>query len=224
MTNVSNTDVFSLIFGYEDWANEELKLGRQVFYMNFMFNPIPGATDRMLSTMHRAIERDFYDELCRRTCRRPTAVGAKPYLPKLIAFPDRPAWKRGAHLAPHVTVNDGFHFNGFLSVSRQRRFPETVKKHIRANAHIYQGRQLSRVHVVRPIGNIGHLADYSIKSVKRKTDLSDYILILPRASSEREPQRAMSDTDRGIKEIQSRLNVSEEIAQAILRNNRARTA
>lgn len=217
MSSLNRCNIYSLIFGYEDWANEEIVRGRQLFYVNFMFHPLAGPVDALLSQMHKAIEHDFYDKFCWRACRRLRAKGARNYLPKLVAFPDRPVWKRGKRAAPHLSLNGGYHFNGLLSVCSRRRFAEAVDDHIRLGAHVYQGKQLCRVHAEPVTGRIHRLADYSVKSIKRAADLSDYILILPRAAAEVASELSItSDRDRQLKKIQSRLHVSDDTAETLL--------
>jgi hypothetical protein len=79
-----------LILAYDEWIRGYLE-GREWhgYLLTFMFNHLDGNRAAVLTQMRQEITW-FYGRLLTRIHRRPRSAGAKPYLPVLIAAPDRP--------------------------------------------------------------------------------------------------------------------------------------
>jgi hypothetical protein len=134
--------------------------------------------------------------------------------------PDRPGPRKKRLKCPHdfltLTRNDnGLHFNGPMLIPPKSRFQECPIEHINANQYKYARQGIERIDV-KPIWNIPGIAEYAFKTIKwGRADPGD-ILILPLSSSEL-PQKSptFASCDRGIKDLQSAYNLSDELAQEI---------
>jgi hypothetical protein len=140
-------------------------------------------------------------------------------MPLLWVFPDRPVAKRAGKKvgADFLTRNDnGLHFNGFLMIPPKSRFKECPIEHIKKNHEKYARRGIERIHVRGDVYNVGGLADYALKTIKRARADADDILILPKTRNEMPAKRpTLCSGDRAIKDNQSALNVSDEVAEEI---------
>ena len=115
----------------------------------------------------------------------------------------------------------GFHYNGTMLIPPVSRFKDCPIKHIEEYQGLYTRGKIARVHV-KPIDNRVHgISDYSAKTVKwGRADEQD-ILILPKTVREiKDTRPVLSLEERAIKDIQSSLNVCDELAQQIYRDAR----
>jgi hypothetical protein len=208
----------SWIEGTIIWMNDQVSEGWTPYYINFMFHPLPGSLPTLISTMHHIIRKNFYSQFCTRFARDPRSKTGQQQIPRLWLVPDRPGSrkKRKKCARDFLTRNDtGLHFNGPMLLPPKSRFREPLIKHIEANQAKYAGHGIERIHV-KPIDDIPGIADYTFKTVKWGRADPDDILILPASTTEL-PQRSLPDAsgDRGIKDIQSAYNVSDEVAEEI---------
>ena len=106
-----------------------------------------------------------------------------------------------------------------MLIPPKSRFRGCPIEHIEANQSKYARYGIERIHV-KQVDYIPGIADYAFKTIKWGRADPDNILILPVSASEL-PQRSPSSVscDRGIKDIQAALNVSDEVAEAILNRN-----
>ena len=122
-------------------------------------------------------------------------------------------------LLRELTINaGGLHFNGPMLIPLFSRFNECPIRHIGDNHDRYARRGIRRIHVER-IYDIAGIADYSVKTIKWKRADPQHILILPKTANEVR-QRAMTADPRAraIKDIQTSLNVSDEMANHLVLN------
>jgi hypothetical protein len=140
-----------------------------------------------------------------------------------MLFPDRPGLRtrRKKYSRDFLTRNDnGLHFNGPILLAPKSRFRQDPIEHIEANQSKYCRYGIERIHV-KAVDYIPGIADYSGKTVKWRRANPDDILILPLDASEL-PQKisASIPEERAIKDIQSTLHVSDEVAEAVYASRR----
>lgn len=195
-----------------------LQRGERLYYMNFMFAPLPGPPQAINAQMTRAIEK-FYGDFCCRFARHPRAPSQQRYLPKLFLAPDLPVIKSKRRSTNRSTYNAGLHFNGPMSVPFSPRFHEDVIEHIESKSRKYCVRGIQRIDIKPVWGGLCDLADYALKTLKRDTDRVENIFPLPRALSElsRRPA-ALTAEQRQIKEIESRYHLNTTGAKAFYRS------
>lgn len=218
MTNKSNTVSSSWIDGCTQWMDDHVEEGWDPYYINFMFHPLPGSLPTLISTMHRGIKKGFYSQFCTRFARDPRSVSGQQQIPRLWLVPDRPGPRRNRkkYGCNFLTRNDnGLHFNGPMLIPPKSRFRGCPIEHIEANQSKYARYGIERIHV-KQVDDIPGIADYAFKTVKWGRADPDDILFLPFSPSELSRQTPpFVPLDRGIKDIQSALNVSDEMANKI---------
>jgi hypothetical protein len=213
------------INGCTQWMDDHVEEGWCPYYINIMFHPLPGSLPTLISTMHRGIKKGFYSPFCTRFARHPRSKSGQQQIPRLWLIPDRPVSKRNVkkYACDFLARNDnGLHFNGPMLIPPKSRFRECPIEHIEENQSKYARYGIERIHV-KPIDDTAGIADYVFKTVKwGRADPYD-ILFLPFSSSEL-PQQSPSfvPRDRGINDIQSALNVSDEVAAKMLANGSSR--
>ena len=197
-----------------------LRLGHQVYYLNFQFDQLPGPTSAVLQQMRSGIDRAFYGPFCRTCARHPGAPRDRHRLPETIQYPDLPVFKGSTkgHVPRGGNVNGRYHYNGPMRIPPTSLFKENLIEHVEANKARYLRHGLSKIYVTVAKRSLDQLADYATKTVKRGwVDLED-ILALPRSVSEsRSRDMVLSARDRAIRDIQSSTNVSAELAEEIYR-------
>jgi hypothetical protein len=174
-----------LIVSYDAMIIGKVIEGWQPYFVNFMFEQIPGRKSTKLKIMEDEVVR-VYSTLVTHVVRKPHAPSWNAYTPLFIGCPDAPVAKREKDLVRNVTVNDGWHFNGCLLLPPEMRcrLKGHLDDHFRENQNFYykEGYPLDRVHVTRM--SSATIADYTLKHFKRGNVVSDDILLLPRSSSE----------------------------------------
>jgi len=75
-----------IIQAYDEMMQEKLKTS-EGYFVNFMFNQLPGGRDAKLQQMRRQIER-FHGLLTRHIVRKPESKNWKHLRPVLIVAPD----------------------------------------------------------------------------------------------------------------------------------------
>jgi hypothetical protein len=183
-----------------------------------MFEPLHGTTQGIINQMHVAIHREFYIKFMLRFVRDPHRQREAERMPQLMLFPDRPVWKQEKGSMKEVTINSGgLHFNGPMLIPPVSRFHGCPIKHIKEYQARYTRDRIARIHVVEIDGNVHRIADYAVKSVKWHRVDPDDILLLPKALSEvKNASMPLDSGQKGIKDIQSSLNVSDDIASRIV--------
>lgn len=204
------------IKGCIDWILDHWLMDWQLYYINFMFEPLPGNVEAVLQQMERAICKGFYSRFCTKFANHPGRPSQMRKLPRLWLFPDRPVPKREKISLRDVQFNDnGLHFNGPLLIPPVSNFEECPIEHIHSNQRKYSVLGIDRVHVKEITCDLDELAEYMCKTIKWDQASADHILVLP--EERKKPTRdTMSSEERAIRDIQSRHNVSEDIARKML--------
>ena len=143
-------------------------------------------------------------------------------LPKAIFVPDVPAYKQSRYTLRDVTVNDGIHFHGVMVVNKQARFKEPLHLFM-TDPRFYVGTKICRIHVEPITSKVVFATDYAGKAIKRERFPIDDVLVLPMTASElptRHCSQAQDEHTKAIKDIQSSMNVSEEVAEFLDHNPR----
>lgn len=189
MNHQSYRDRLRIIEAYDEMVRERLKASKG-YFVNFMFNQLPGGREARLQQMRRQIER-FHGLLTRHIVRKPQSKNWQHLRPVLIVAPDLPVPKRQKISVRRLGANDGLHPNGILLVPRRRhrakkvgdaskrkqsRLRVSVKKHLREKERFFVNESLARVHVTKIARET--MADYMFKTVKKGLADWDDVLIL----------------------------------------------
>src|SRR4051794_28089820 len=90
---------------------EEQRRGKDAYFINFMFNPLPGKTQGKMEQMRQDVSR-VHDILTRHIVRNPKSEFWAHLRPVFIGSPDYPVGKHDrTERLKDVTINDGLHFN-----------------------------------------------------------------------------------------------------------------
>jgi len=170
-----------IVAGYSEMIREHIDLGWDAYYINFMFNHIPGSRGARMDIMTGEVTRVHYI-LTRHIVRRPQAKEWRRLRPIFIGCHDLPVWKHDKELEVQtLIVNDGLHFNvvalvpqparpdmpirvQFLLWGRQSRLKLPLDEHFLIKQRFYLNDALARIHIT-PI-NRGTMADYTLKAFK----------------------------------------------------------
>ena len=180
-----------VVGGYSDMVRNYIDLGLDPYYLNFMFNHIPGSRaakrDAMISEVTRV-----HHILTRHVVRRPNTEAWRHLRPIFIGCHDLPVWKHEKELLQNFVANDGLHFNAvallprpaltvldiklqFRIWGRQSRLKVPLHQHLWEKRQFYHNDALSRIHVT-PITR-GTMADYMLKTFKHGRVDADSIQI-----------------------------------------------
>jgi hypothetical protein len=178
-----------IIRAYDEMVQEKLKTSKG-YFVNFMFNGLPGGREAKLQQMRRQVER-FHGLLTRHIVRKPDSGNWRHLRPVLIVAPDLPVPKRVKAASKRIGANDGLHLNGILLVPlrrprarkaqvsskrKQSRLRVSVKKHLREKERLFVNESLARIHTTKI--ERGTMADYMFKTVKKGLADLDDVLIL----------------------------------------------
>jgi hypothetical protein len=214
-------DKTHLVYDSDEWVNgfwiyDYIIYGWRIYYINFMFESFYGPLPAIVAQMHTAIEKEFYAPFICRFSRDPTRKSQQDKLPKLWLFPDLPVYKRAKQ--QRARIEDvkfnagGLHFNGPLLIPPFSRFKGCPIQHINEKQSNYARRGIRRIHVTQA-PRVPGMIDYAFKTIKSGRADLDYVLILPKSFSEvRRTGTMLRPADRLKKEIQSRFNLSDEVA------------
>jgi hypothetical protein len=173
------------IQGFDQMVSERTSQNWQPYFLNFMFNRIPGKESTRKTTMTGEVMR-VYTTLITNIVRKPHSTSWMSFSPLFFGCPDFPVAKRDKDLVRNVIVNDGLHFNGCLLLPPKRkcRLKEHLDDHFKRNQERYyrDGYPLDRLHATYI--EDGTMIDYAFKQLKRSNVSIDDILVLPRANSE----------------------------------------
>jgi len=174
-----------LILHYNEMIKQYSDYNWRPYFINFMFNHIPGRKSVKLKVMTDEVVR-VYSTLATHVVRKPRSASHREWLPIFLGCPDAPVPKRNKELMRNIRVNDGWHFNGCFLLPPPDRCRLTVPLggHFDQRQELYyrDGRPLDRIHATAM--NRMEIADYTLKHFQRGNISSDDILILPRAQSE----------------------------------------
>jgi hypothetical protein len=202
------------------WIKQHVKLGYDPYLLSFMFDHLPGSEQARIQQMHDQVT-IFYRKLITHVERDPTLDKNAHKLPRGVFFPDVPAYKRKKQGLLDVTVNDGLHMHGVLVIPDKSRLKTSLDEHVLENYHKYRSHKMYRIDVVPMDARIVYTTDYAGKALKTPRFDQDDILILPKTTSELEPGlHVLTFKARQIRDVQSRYNVSEEVAWTLVSNRR----
>jgi hypothetical protein len=204
-----------IVEAYGAWFHKCINNTWDAYLMTVMFRHIPGSVDAKIRQMHEEIN-TVYGKLATRVVRKPASASWAHFLPQGLFFPDVPAYRQSRQGLRDVTVNDGLHMHGIMVVTTGGRLKQPLDQHFQQNERLYVKGNIHRIHVEPITHKEKFVVDYAGKAIKRKRFSNDDILILPKSLSEvskaETPLQEMSPQQRAIKDIQSRHNVSDEIA------------
>ena len=205
------------IQGCTEWMENGVRDGGKLYYVNIMFEPMRVPRAELMPLMRKAIDK-FYGRFCTKFVRNGRSKTHQHELPRLWLFPDLPYFKPDKEFVGENTINgDGLHFNGSLLIPTHSRFSECPIKYLERKQELYARHGIERIHIKEGYYAPG-LARYAAKTIKnRNADEAD-IIIFPRAVRELPAKKpvAFDPQERLLKDIQSRCNVSDEIAREML--------
>jgi len=182
-----------LVDAYSHRISELMDEGRRAYYLNFMFNQLPGTRETQMRIMVQEVER-VHRNLMHHIVRRPKAARFAHLRPVFFGCPDLPVFKSNRHkVGQFVTANDGLHFNVIALVPPRNdpilpaefqywlrgplsRMTVPLDQHFQESGRFYLNRRLARIDVT-PITE-GTMADYTFKTFKNGRVDEDSILVL----------------------------------------------
>jgi hypothetical protein len=198
------------------WIEDHVRYGEwKAYYVNFMFEPLPGSSSAVVQQMRRAIVK-FYGRFSSRFVHNQHSQAEQDRLPRFWLYPDRPGLKRSKLPLREVKSNDGgLHFHGAMLTPVFSRFRQCPIKHIEEKQAAYCHHGITRIHVKR-IDEVADISSYMAKTVRwGRAELED-ILILPRSKSEfRSDGGRARPRDLLMKDVQAAWDLSPELAQNI---------
>ncbi len=195
------------------WAYKLVLSGWKLYYVNFMFEPFRGPPAAIIPKMRRGIHK-FYGRFCTEFVHDGRATSEQEHMPRFWLFPDLPVHKNDRNSLREVTINGGLHYNGPLLIRPVSRFLECPIKYLVENQGTYARHGIERIHI-KVGGDIAGLADYAAKNIKYDRTNEEDIIVLPRSVTELPAKKrpTFDPRDRFLKDIQSRFNMSDEMAQ-----------
>jgi hypothetical protein len=183
----------SLVGAYSQLIREKQEEGRCAYFLNFMFNQLPGSQQTWMKIMGDEVER-VHSILTHHIVRRPNAENWVHLRPIFIGGPDYPVYKRHREKLNRFHIaNDGLHLNvialvppesySFLGHSVQcrawgprSRLTVPLDQHFRDRSRLYLNERLARIHAT--LIEKGTMADYTLKAFKHGRVDADSLLIL----------------------------------------------
>jgi hypothetical protein len=204
-----------IIGGFGTWINQYIIDGWDGYLFTFMFNQLRGTRDSQRTQMHEEITA-VYRKLVTRVVRKPNSLKKLDLLPRGVFFPDRPVTRKQRHCLRDVSVNDGFHMHGVLVSPNTSRLKVGLDEHIREHSRLYLTPKLYRIDI-RPITHSpDHVTEYAGKALRSWQFTEDDVLILPESTGERAREAPLNNAEtRRIRDIQSRYNVSDDVARTL---------
>src|SRR5690349_14227891 len=80
--------------GLAQWMHDGRFKGYSLYYLNFMFDQLPGPPDAAIQQMRTGIRKGFYSPLCTQCAHHPKAPAERHRLPELMLYLDLPVYKR----------------------------------------------------------------------------------------------------------------------------------
>jgi hypothetical protein len=179
-----------VIGAYGDLVEEKQDHGWEAYLLSFMFHPIRGPRNVVLSVMSRDVEM-AYNTSMKRIIRHPRAKSQADSLPIWLASPDYPVPKMAKKPLRDVALNDGLHGGGIALISpNHRKSYSRLDTHFLNNQHLYRARgsHIARI-VAVPLVETPHKATgYTFKALKRGRVGFDDVWIFPKSRSELPPK------------------------------------
>lgn len=182
-----------LVQAYSRFIREKIDEGRDAYFLNFMFNQLPGSRQTQKWIMMQEVER-VHSTLTHHIMHRPKVRKLAHLRPIFIGSHDLPVfkWDRVGIQRLDV-VNGGMHFNvialmppydgldvpawyAYYLLGRASRLKVPLDVHFREESSFYLNDRLARIHVT-PVDR-GTMADYTLKAFKHGRVDGDSILIL----------------------------------------------
>ena len=98
---------------------EYIDLGWDPYFINFMFNHIPGDRQAKMDVMIQEVTR-VHHIFTRHIVRRPEATAWRHLRPMFMGCHDLPVWKHAKEIGRGSVVNDGLHYNAIAFNFRGR--------------------------------------------------------------------------------------------------------
>jgi hypothetical protein len=213
-----------IVRAYGRWIQEHVEMGWDPYWFTFMFDHLPDQMDARLQQMHREIIR-MYGKLATRVVRRPKSPNWAHLLPRGVFFPDVPAFKSTKTRQNNSSVNRGLHMHGIVLVSKEGRLKHGLDEHVHGHRDLYQTQTMYRIYVEPIRDKSAYVTDYGGKAIKNNRFSTDDILILPKTTAELSQLATAIDLDaRTVRDIQSRYNLSDELARDLLADKRRASA
>jgi hypothetical protein len=182
-----------LVEAYSRLIREKMDEGRESYFLNFMFNHLPGSRRIKMEIMTQEVGR-VHAILTHHIVRRPQLDKWVQLRPIFIGCHDLPVFK---WVRPQLqrlnVVNDGMHFNVLALVPRARhpiwpdwfqyrmagpqsRLKVPLDLHFHECSKFYLNDRLARIHAT--LVEHGTMADYMLKNFKHGRVDEDSLLIL----------------------------------------------
>jgi hypothetical protein len=209
-----------IIQAYGQLIQEHVDMGWDPYWFTFMFDHLPGSIDAKLQQMHQEIIR-MYGKLASRVVRKPKSLNWAHFLPRGVFFPDVPAFKNDKSQPKNSPVNSGLHMHGIVLASKEGRLKNSLDEHFHEHRDLYQTCKMYRIYVEPIRDNSAYVTDYGGKAIKNNRFSIDDILILPKTTAELSQVATAIDSDaRAARDLQSRYNLSDELARDLLADKR----
>jgi len=182
-----------LVQAYSRLIREMMDEGRDAYFLNFMFNQLPGSRQTQMGIMTQEVER-VHSILTHHIVRRPKAEKWAHLRPIFIGSHDLPVFKWERRELHRLDVaNDGLHFNVIALVpppidpvlpvelqyrlwGPQSRLKVPLDLHFRERSRFYLNDRLARIHLTAVTR--GTMADYTLKNFKHGRLDGDSLLVL----------------------------------------------
>jgi hypothetical protein len=182
----------SIVAAYSKLIAEKQQEGCIAYFLNFMFNQLPGSQPIWMKIMEDEVRR-VHSILTHHIVRRPNAENWAHLRPIFVGAHDHPVFKRNREKLNRFHIaNDGLHLNvvalvppesySFLSHSVQcrawgprSRLTVPLDQHFKDRGQFYLNDRLARIHAT--LVDEGTMADYALKTFKRGRFGADPLLI-----------------------------------------------
>jgi hypothetical protein len=182
-----------LVQGYSELIREKMGEGKRAYFLNFMFNQLPGSSQTRMEIMSQEVER-VHSILTHHVVRRPNAANWAHLRPIFVGSHDLPVFKWNREKLGRLDVaNDGLHFNvialmppsshpvwpdwfQFRLAGPQSRLKVPLDVHFKERSRFYLNDRLARIHTTLIME--GTMADYTMKAVKHARVSMDSVLVL----------------------------------------------
>jgi hypothetical protein len=182
-----------IVRAYSQLVREKMDEGRDAYFINFMFNELPGTGQQRMAIMIQQVER-VHSILSNHMLHNPARQKSAHLRPIFIGSHDLPVLKWDCGKDHRLEVaNDGLHFNLIALVpppkdvrqpswfrywrwGPQPRLRVSLDQHFREKSRFYVNERLARIHV-SPVQR-GTMIDYTLKAYKHGRVEEDTLLVL----------------------------------------------
>jgi hypothetical protein len=145
-----------------------------------MFNNLPGKRNTKIIQMNQEVER-LYNRLATRMVKKTRSPEWAGYLPIGIFVPDFPVPKYREGLKStiaNVSINDGMHMPGIVIGNKWGKMRIGLHEHFKNEMGQYLTEKLRHVDVQPITVDSGHVVEYALKSLVKRTASPDEVLVL----------------------------------------------